>query len=142
MPHVIALFKKGKKNTPMIPLDSAALIAGRGVSGSRGGRPNGKRQVLVMPVEILDEFGLEPGILREQITTRGIDVMALDRGDQLAIGDALLEATGCCKPCEYVDGLRSGLREEMEDCRGMLFRVLKDGDIQRGDVVAAVPQAE
>jgi len=142
MSHVIALFKKGKKNTPMIPLDEATLVAGRGVAGSRGGRPNGKRQVLVMPAEILDEFGLEPGILREQITTRGIDVMGLSHGDQIAIGGALLEATGCCKPCDYVEGLRPGLQEEMQDCRGMLFRVVQDGNVQRGDAVALVPRGE
>ena len=95
-----------------------------------------------MPAEILDEFGLEPGILREQITTRGFDAMGLSRGDQVTIGDALLEATGCCQPCDYVESLRPGLQEEMQECRGMLFRVLQDGEVQRGDAVAVVRREE
>jgi MOSC domain-containing protein YiiM len=129
MGQVIAIFKKGKKGAPMIPLETAEVIAGRGIRGSRGGRPNGKRQVLIMPAELLDTFGLSPGAVRENITTRGVDVMALRPGDGLHIGEVVLEAMGDCKPCEFIEGIRPGLQAEMLGHRGMLFRVVEGGEI-------------
>ena len=43
-----------------------------------------------------------------------------------------------CDPCERMDELRPGLRQELEGKRGMLARVLKSGELTVGaDVVVA-----
>ncbi len=138
MGEVIAIFRKGKKYSPMIPLEAAEMIAGRGVRGGRSGRPGGKRQVLVMPVEVLESFGLAPGDVRENLTTRGLDVMALRPGDRLAIGGVLLEATVECEPCQFIESIRPGLQAAMAGQRGMLFRVLEGGAIRVGDAIRVV----
>lgn len=135
MGEIIAIQRKGKKRAPMIPMESATLVAGIGVKGGRNGRPGGKRQVLMMPVEIIEAYNLEIGQLREQITTRGFDVMALQKKDRVRIGDVILEATGECEPCEMVDDIRPGLRAELDHKRGMLFRIIEGGEIKIGDAV-------
>lgn len=142
MAQIIAIQRKGKKHTPMIPLEEALLVAGVGVKGSRNGRPNGKRQVLMMPVEILEAYDLEIGQLREQITTRGFDAMALRPNDRIRIGDAILEATGECEPCQMVEDIRPGLQAALDHKRGMLFRVIEGGAINIGDEIVMVAEAQ
>jgi MOSC domain-containing protein YiiM len=135
MGKIIAIQVKGPKGTPMRPREEAEVVVGRGLRGNRGGRPGGKRQVLVMPVELIEKFDLEVGQVREQITTRGLDAMALRIGDRLHIGDVILEATGECEPCEQIEAMRPGLRDAMEHQRGMLFRVIEGGMVRVGDTV-------
>jgi MOSC domain-containing protein YiiM len=136
--EIIAIQVKGPKGTPMRPREEAEAIVGRGLRGNRGGRPGGKRQVLVMAVELIEKFDLEVGQVREQITTRGLDVMGLRKGDRLHIGDVILEATVECEPCEQIEAIRSGLQEAMEHQRGMLFRVIEGGMVHVGDRVEVV----
>lgn len=138
MSQIVAIQRKGKKKSPMIPLDEATLVAGIGVKGSRNGRPGGKRQVLIVPMEIIEAFALNIGDLREQITTRGFDAMALQVKDRIRIGDAILEATGECEPCEQMEDIRPGLQAALDHQRGMLFRVIEGGEIKIGDEISVV----
>ena len=70
-----------------IPLDSARLVAGRGIEGDRkGGHPN--RNLNIMSFEILEAlreegFSTLPGQMGEQIVIQGIDVGELAEGEQL-----------------------------------------------------------
>ena len=91
-----------------------------------------------MPLEILEEFGLEAGAFKENITTRGLDVMSLERGQRVRVGQALLEATVPCTPCDFIDSIRPGLQEESRGQRGMLFRVLEGGQVRVGDPVTVL----
>src|SRR5713226_1890599 len=89
------------------------LLAGLGVEGdahegatvkhrSRVARdpsqPN-LRQVHLIHAELLDElraagFDLAPGLMGENVTTRGVDLLALPTGAQLQLGrDAVVEIT-------------------------------------------------
>lgn len=135
MGQVTAIHIGKGSRIPMTYRDEATLVEDYGVQGDRKARAGSKRQVLVMPAEVLDKFGLEPGVVRENITTRGFDVMALPRGSRVAIGGALLEATIECAPCGLMDDIRPGLQEELRGQRGMLFRVLRGGQVRVGDAV-------
>jgi MOSC domain-containing protein YiiM len=121
---------------PMKPVDEAQVVADFGLEGDRKAKAGSSRQVLIMPGEVLDRLGLEPGMVRENFTTRGLDVMALPRGARVRVGEALLEATLACTPCGLMDDVRSGLQEELRGQRGMLFRVIEGGTVRRGDTVA------
>jgi MOSC domain-containing protein YiiM len=72
-------------------------------------------------------------MIRENITTEGLNVNGLKEGESLRIGDVLLEVTLPCTPCGQMDDLRPGLRREIRGRRGMLCRVVKGGVIRRGD---------
>lgn len=72
------------------------------------------RQVHLMRMELIEDlnaqgFELTPGLMGENITTRGIDLLALPRGTRLIIGGAVIEVTGLRNPCAQLDGLRPGL---------------------------------
>jgi MOSC domain-containing protein YiiM len=135
MAHVSNLFVAVEHRRPMKAVDQAMAIADRGFEGCIHGRHGSKRQVLLVDTETLAECGLEPGIVRENITTVGLNVAGLELGQQLAIGGAVLEVTIPCEPCSRMDEIRMGLQETLQDRRGVLCRVIEGGRISRGDAI-------
>lgn len=77
-------------------------------------RPN-LRQVHLLHVELLEEaraagFEVAPGNLGENVTTRGLDLLALPEGTRLHLGaDAVVQLTGLRDPCVLIDRFRPGL---------------------------------
>jgi MOSC domain-containing protein YiiM len=140
------------------------LLAGLGVNGdahlgvtvqhrSRIARdpsvPN-LRQVHLIPAELHDElsadgFSVSPGVMGENITTRGVDLLALPTGTRLAIGPtAVIEVTGLRNPCTQLDGIQAGLMNATlaRDKDGHLIRkagvmaiVLEGGVVRPGDSI-------
>jgi MOSC domain-containing protein YiiM len=101
--------------------------------------------LLLVESETLARFELSPGALRENITTEGLRHRDLVTGQHLIIGDAILQITGPCEPCERLEEIRTGLQQELDGRRGMLCRVIKGGTIRRGDCIvqtAGFPDAE
>jgi MOSC domain-containing protein YiiM len=119
----------------MEELGEARLVRDLGIEGCAHGRPGGKRQVLLVDRESLDAMELRAGILRENITTSGLNVNGLEIGERLKVGEALLEVAAVCTPCDQMEKLRPGLRRELWGRRGMLCRVLEGGLVRPGDVI-------
>jgi MOSC domain-containing protein YiiM len=94
-----------------------------------------KRQILLVDRETLEGMDLKPGIIRENITTYGLNVNDLTLGQGLRIGEAELEVSMVCTPCDLMEKIRPGLRKELWGRRGMLCRVVKGGIIRRGDTI-------
>ena len=109
------------------------------------------RQVHLIHVELHDElrakgFDLLPGQMGENITTRGIDLLALPKGAKLHLGDeAVVEVTGLRNPCTQLDGIHPGLMNAVldRDAQGKLIRksgimgiVPKGGTVKPGDAIA------
>jgi MOSC domain-containing protein YiiM len=145
--------------------DSIRLVAGLGVEGdahlgervkhrSRVRRdptqPN-RRQVHVIHSELHDElraggFDVLPGQMGENVTTRGIDLLALPVGTRLRLGDsARVEITGTRNPCTQLERIQPGLMAATldHDADGNLIRkagvmgiVLEGGEVRPGDAVA------
>jgi len=122
----------------MEELPVAQLIENSGLEGCAHARPNGKRQVLLVDIETLREMDLAPGIIRENITTEGLDVNGLALGQKLRVGDVELVVSVVCEPCEQIEALRTGLMEAMVGKRGMLCRVLSGGTIKAGDEISLI----
>ena len=80
MAKVLHLFRAPRRHAPMEELSTACAIEDSGLEGCAHARPGGKRQVLLVDVEILRSLNLTPGITRENITTEGLDVNALQVG--------------------------------------------------------------
>jgi MOSC domain-containing protein YiiM len=116
----------------MEELAEASAIQEMGFEGCAHARP-GRRQVLLVDRETLDALEISPGMIRENITTEGLNVNGLKEGESLRIGEVLLEVTMACTPCGQMDDLRPGLRREIRGRRGMLCRVVKGGVIRPGD---------
>lgn len=150
---------------------SIRLVAGEGIEGDahRGTtvkhrsrvaadptQPN-LRQVHLMHGELFDElagkgFSVHPGDLGENITTRGVDLLALPTGTRLAIGDtAIIELTGLRNPCNQIETFQKGLLAAVLDRApdgglirkaGVMAIVVTGGDILPGDAITVTLPAE
>lgn len=119
----------------MEKLTEARFVEAFGIEGCVHGRAGSKRQVLMIDRETLDAMDLRPGILRENITTLGLNVNGLAPGEKLRAGEILLEVTVVCTPCYQLEKIRPGLRRELWGRRGMLCRVLQGGIARPGDAI-------
>ena len=135
MPRVQNLFRAPKKHLPMEELSEIRAVNDTGIEGCAHARPGGKRQVLLVDRETLEAMNLRPGIIRENITTDGLNVNSLLIGQVLRVGEARLEVSAVCTPCDQMEAIRPRLRKELWGRRGMLCRVLDGGVIRRGDSI-------
>ena len=135
MAGVENLFRAPQKGLAMEELPECRVLTDFGLEGCAHARPGGSRQVLLVDRETLEAMELQPGILRENITTRGLNVNSLQVGEQLRIGEARLEVTMACTPCTQMERIRPGLRKELWGRRGMLCRVLEGGIVRPGDSI-------
>ena len=119
----------------MEELSEVQAVADAGFEGCAHARIGGPRQVLLVDRETLDAMDLLPGILRENITTDGLNVNGLPLGQALRIGDVRLEVSAVCTPCGLMEQIRPGLRKELYGRRGMLCRVIEGRTIRRGDTI-------
>ena len=138
MATVAHLFRASKHRLPMVKIQEAEAIASFGLAGCAHGKKNGNRQLLLVDQETLDAMGLEPGIIRENVTTQGLNVNGLVIGEQLRIGEVLLQVSAVCTPCDQLELVRAGLRREIYGRRGMLCRVVEGGTIRVGDAIERV----
>lgn len=151
--------------------DSVTLLTGLGVEGdvhagvtvrhrSRVAQdptqPN-LRQVHLIQEELFDElreagFDVTPGDLGENVTTRGVDLLALPVGTRLHLGDeAVVEVTGLRNPCLQIDTFQDGLLKQVvgRDEAGNIVRkagimsvVAVGGLVRPGDPVKVELPAE
>ena len=125
---------------PMKTVDSANVITGFGIEGDNHATsetPRRFRQILLMDEETLEGFGLAHGQIRENVTISGFDLSTLERGQKVSLGgEVVLEITGGCDPCQFIDDIRDGMRAEMEGKRGMLAYVTEGGTIKKGDPIS------
>jgi MOSC domain-containing protein YiiM len=138
MASVHSLFRAPKKRLPMEELQEAQVMNDFGFEGCVHARPGRARQVLLVDKETLDAMDLQPGIIRENITTTGLNVNSLAIGQQLRVGRTLLEVSEICAPCDQMEKIRPGLRKELWGRRGMLCRVVEGGMIRRGDMIEKI----
>lgn len=115
------------------------------------------RQVHLIHEELFEElraagFQLAPGSIGENVTTRGLDLLALPRGARLHLGpSAIVEVTGLRNPCRQLNDYRPGLMAAVlgRDADGNLVRkagimsvVLAGGDVGPGDTIRVEMPAE
>ena len=123
---------------PMEEVAQVEAIENKGLKGCIHGRPDSKRQVLLMDRETLDKFALPPGAVKENVTVKGMDFQTLAIGQRLKVGECVLEITIPCDPCPRMDEIRMGLQQELRGQRGWLCRVVEAGTIRKGDAVAVM----
>lgn len=166
-PCVIAVSRKATHGVEKANQLMIRLIAGEGVEGDahRGvtvkhrsrvrqnpDQPN-LRQVHLIHAELFEElalagFDVGPGLMGENITIRGLDLLDLPRGARLGLGEAaVVEITGLRNPCVQLDRLAPGLMAAClgrsaagEPIRkaGVMGVVVAGGDVRAGDRIAVM----
>jgi MOSC domain-containing protein YiiM len=159
---VIAVCKSDRHAMRKDACAEIELVAGLGVAGdthagvtvqhrSRVARdpsqPN-LRQVHLIHAELHEElraagFAVDPGAMGENVTTRGVDLLALATGTRLHLGEtAIVEVTGLRNPCVQLESVAPGLMQAVldRDANGALVRkagvmsvVLAGGRVRPGD---------
>jgi len=136
---VVAIHLSHASRAPLTSVARAEAIPDRGLDGDRHAKPGNRRSILVIEQEVLEQHGLAPGDVREQMTVRGIDLGRLVFGSRLAVGTAVLEVAAPCAPCQRMDELRPGLRQQLEGRRGRFVRVVEGGSVAVGDPIQIQP---
>jgi len=108
------------------------------------------RQVHLIQAELFDDLAptghvVRPGDLGENVTTTGIDLLALPAGTELRLGaEARVRLTGLRTPCRLIDGFQPGLMNHLwtrtdagERVRraGVMAVVVCGGTVSAGDAV-------
>jgi MOSC domain-containing protein YiiM len=171
MGSVVAVSSRIGHHFSKTPCLCIRLLAGLGVDGdahmgetvkhrSRVRRdptqPN-LRQVHLIHAELFDElhvmgFVVKPSDLGENVTTEGIDLLALPTGARLHLGaSAVVEVTGLRNPCIQLDGFQQGLMAATLDRAadgglirkaGVMSIVIAEGDVRPGDTIGVEMPAE
>ncbi|QIX26670.1 MOSC domain-containing protein [Nocardioides sp. JQ2195] len=107
------------------------------------------RQVHLIHAELLDDlaaagFEVAPGELGENVTTAGLDLLALPVGTRLALGEAVVTVTGLRNPCQQINNFQPGLLKQVlhtdvdgrvERLAGVMGIVSRAGLIRPGDPI-------
>ena len=169
-PTVVAVARDDAHRFSKPVRDEVVLIAGHGVEGDahagtkmrhrsrvKGAEtPPNLRQVHLIQRELFDELAVEghevaPGELGENVTTSGLDLLALPRGTRIRLGDAAeVELTGLRNPCVQIDRFQPGLMRRLirRDAAGTHRRagvmavVVEGGVVRAGDPITVVLPAE
>ncbi|MDA0350939.1 MAG: MOSC domain-containing protein [Chloroflexi bacterium] len=169
MPGTVIAVHRSSGHTMAKPTQpTIRLVAGEGVEGDahRGAtvkhrshvrrdpsQPN-QRQVHLIHAELHEElraagFAITSGEMGENVTTSGIDLLALSAGTRLRLGGAaVIEVTGLRNPCSQLDDLCPGLMAAVldRDDAGNLVRkagvmavVIEGGEVRAGDAIEVEP---
>ncbi len=130
--------KKGERKTPV---GEAEIKENFGIVGDAHASSEWHRQVSLLAIESvrkMQEMGLDvkPGDFAENITTEGLDLLALPIGTRLKIGKGVIgEVSQIGKVCHT----RCAIYEQAGDCvmpkEGIFIRILKGDTIRVGDEI-------
>jgi len=171
MANVISVSSRAGHHFSKTPKLSIRLIAGLGVEGDghagatvkhrsrlqRTPEQANLRQVHLIQSELFDALGgagfaVRPGDLGENITTKGIDLLALPAEARLRLGaSVIVEITGLRTPCIQIDRFQKGLMAAVTDRdttgrlvgkAGIMAIVVEGGDVSPDDAIEVQWPAE
>jgi len=143
--RIVAVNISLNKGEQKLPVAAVELRANHGIVGDAHAG-DWHRQVSLLAEESIEKMrrlglDVDPGAFAENLTTRGIDLVALPVGSRLALGDALLEITQIGKECHT----RCAIYHQAGDCvmpkEGIFARVLRGGWLTAGTEVRQVAAA-
>ncbi len=124
------------------PVEAVEALEGKGLVGDHYSGTSGNRQVTLIQAEhlaavayIMKTEQIDPALTRRNIVVSGINLLAF-ADQQFQIGEAVLEMTGLCHPCNRMEeNLGDGGYNAMRGHGGITCRVVKGGKIRVGDEV-------
>jgi MOSC domain-containing protein YiiM len=141
--RVVWIGLRPARREPMMPVEAATAEPGNGLIGDRyRSSRDGPRQVTLVQAEhlaaiasYLGRDSIEPTLLRRNVVTQGINLLAL-KHRQFRLGTAVLEYTDECHPCSHMEeNLGAGGYNAMRGHGGITARVLAAGEVRVGNQV-------
>jgi MOSC domain-containing protein YiiM len=84
---------------------------------------------------------LKNGSVGENFTTRGIDLDALSAGDQLRVGECLVELTDIRVPCRNLNQWDPNLLKTIKGHSGWVAKVIEEAVVEPGDAIEVIQAA-
>ena len=133
------------RRADIIHVQEVEALKTSGLVGDRYAGLSGKRQVTLIQTEhlaviasLLGRSLVEPEMLRRNISVSGINLLAL-KDKTFKIGDAVLEYTGLCHPCSFMEEIFGhGGYNAIRGHGGINARVIQSGIIKIDDTVLAL----
>ncbi len=134
-----------ERRAEMLIVDAVEAKTQHGLTGDRYAGRSGNRQVTLIQSEhlpvIASTLGLasvDPALLRRNICVSGINLLAL-KDKQFQIGEVILEYTGLCHPCSFMEEtFGAGGYNAVRGHGGINARVIQSGIIHLEDKVTAI----
>jgi MOSC domain-containing protein YiiM len=131
---------------PKLPV-ATARVTPQGVEGDRQrnkkchGGPN--RAICIFSTELYDRLralgiDLVPGSVGENLTTTGIDLQRLARGDRLKVGQCVIEITSVRVPCRNLKQWDEDLPELIVGYSGWVANVITEAAVRAGDSIEQI----
>ena len=143
MGEIVAVCTSSKRGIRKTNVGSGMLVAEHGLQGDAHAG-DWHRQVSLLAlesIETMQQKGLEvqPGDFAENITTKGLNLVALPLGTRLQLGkQAVGEVTHIGKECHQ----HCEIYRQAGDCvmprEGIFIRILQGGPVQIGDPVVVM----
>jgi MOSC domain-containing protein len=141
---VEALVVAPAAEAPVVRVEEAVALAGRGLQGDRyaagagtfaSGRPGSA--LTLVDAAVLDTLGREVDH-RRNVVVRGTDLNALV-GREFILGEARCRGRRLCEPCAHLDRLNGGgVLRPLVHRGGLRADVLRDGTVRVGDRLTPV----
>lgn len=137
MSKVLAICISEKKGTGKHEINEARLIKDFGIENDAHGG-NWHRQISLLGFEKIDDFrsrgaNVDFGAFGENLVIEGIELEKLPIGQQIKIGETLLEVTQIGKECHT----RCAIFYQVGDCimprNGIFAKVIEEGTIRVGE---------
>lgn len=126
-------------------VDEVVGRVGGGIEGDSHAHRE-KRAVVIVDRSTHESLGLQPGDLREQITTAGLPgVTTLAPGTELRVGEITLRVNGEAAPCTHIGEMLGvddvlAFQASLAGRRGAECTVVAaDGPVRIGDAVDVLP---
>jgi MOSC domain-containing protein YiiM len=139
MGKIVSINISEKKGTVKLPVNSAILKEDYGIVGDAHAGDT-IRQISLLDSESIKEakergISVDMGDFAENITTEGIDLLSLNIGDELTVGNGLLQITQIGKKCHQMCEVGRRVGDCIMPRRGIFAKVIKGADIKVGDPI-------
>lgn len=126
-----------ERRAPIKSVSRVSATCDAGLAGDRYSGLSGKRHVTLVQHEhlavIASTLGLSrcpPDLLRRNLSVSGINLLAL-KGKTFKIGETVLEYTGLCHPCSFMETtFGPGGYNAVRGHGGITARVIRSGTIE------------
>lgn len=141
---IITVCTSEKKQTKKINVEYAYIKEDYGIIGDAHSSSNTHRQISLLAIESINKMrdlglNVNPGDFAENLTTEGIDLVAISVGSKVLVGkDVILEVTQIGKECHT----RCAIYKQAGECimpkEGIFAKVLKSGEVKTGDKIKII----
>ncbi len=143
MPEVLAVCISKNKGEKKIEINEGFFIKGHGLENDA--HAGSKRQISLLAIESINKLkkeipGLKPGDFGENITTKGIELVNLEIGTKLKIGEITVEITQIGKKCHDRCEIYKQVGKCVMPSEGIFADVLSSGHVKTKDKISIIEE--